>query len=486
MRRTVARSDGVRTQGRRRAVRSRRAQPEPSGCRQAPRFATWGEAAVAADRFVGGRGVGAGELGQGCRRSPQGHGRTVRTVPALSLGEVAGDARRLHERRRHCAETRRSHARRVTPPEPFEVARSKARRLAARSPKSHDAEVTADERGYALSVPGPRPLRASSSRKGASELDLIDAGVAHCAGDRYKSRARFGPSFSDRPEPRGAEPRDRARCARARARLSQPRCAGSALRARRRPCSADRVGAVRIALLSPYSWTYPGGVTRHIEALAARARAAGPRARASSRPFDPDDALSRAPAPRRAPAAPPTRRRLRLARADRRHPRQRRGLEHVAHPARGLHAARASCATGGYDVVHIHEPVVPVLGWDALCSAGELPLVGTFHTYSENALTNGIAAVAARRAPAHEPAARAHRRLRGRGLDGAALLRRALPDHPQRRAPAGEPSRRARRPRGAGGRAGCASCSSARPSSARACRSCCAPSRRCASTSRRR
>ncbi len=27
---------------------------------------------------------------------------------------------------------------------------------------------------------------------------------------------------------------------------------------------------MRIALVSPYSWTYPGGVTRHIEALAGR------------------------------------------------------------------------------------------------------------------------------------------------------------------------------------------------------------------------
>ena len=33
------------------------------------------------------------------------------------------------------------------------------------------------------------------------------------------------------------------------------------------------------------------------------------------------------------------------------------------------------------------------MGWDALFSARDLPLVGTFHTYSENALTNGIAAI---------------------------------------------------------------------------------------------
>jgi phosphatidylinositol alpha-mannosyltransferase len=58
-----------------------------------------------------------------------------------------------------------------------------------------------------------------------------------------------------------------------------------------------------------------------------------------------------------------------------------------------VYALRRELRGGGYDVLHIHEPVVPVLGWDALLSAGELPMVGTFHTYSENALTNGIAAV---------------------------------------------------------------------------------------------
>jgi phosphatidylinositol alpha-mannosyltransferase len=56
-------------------------------------------------------------------------------------------------------------------------------------------------------------------------------------------------------------------------------------------------------------------------------------------------------------------------------------------------ALRQELREGGYDVVHIHEPVVPILGWDALCSSGELPLVGTFHTYSENAFTNGVIAV---------------------------------------------------------------------------------------------
>ncbi len=147
---------------------------------------------------------------------------------------------------------------------------------------------------------------------------------------------------------------------------------------------------MRIALLSPYSWTYPGGVTRHIEALAAELRNEGHDARVLA-PFDPDDALSR-----------------RLHRGAR--PQQRSVGEDfvslgrtVGVPANGavsnmalsphtVFALRHELRTGGYDVVHIHEPVVPLIGWDALCSAGELPLVGTFHTYSENVLTNGFAA----------------------------------------------------------------------------------------------
>src|SRR5580658_372692 len=158
---------------------------------------------------------------------------------------------------------------------------------------------------------------------------------------------------------------------------------------------------MRIALLSPYSWTYPGGVTRHIGALAAELNTLGHDARILA-PFEPDDALSR-----------------RLHRGAR--------PQHLEQPERfvalgrtagfpangavsnlvpippGVLAMRRELREGGYDVVHIHEPVVPLLGWDALRStAPELPLVGTFHTYSENALTNGIAnALGARRRMNH-------------------------------------------------------------------------------------
>jgi len=151
------------------------------------------------------------------------------------------------------------------------------------------------------------------------------------------------------------------------------------------------VWAVRIALVSPYSWTYPGGVTRHIEALAAELSAGGHEPRIIA-PFDPDDALSRRlHRGARAGANPVPEGFVSLGRT-------------MGFPANGavsnvcttpfaVQELRRELRRGDYDVVHIHEPVVPVVGWDALVSAGELPLVGTFHTYSENRLTNGFAAV---------------------------------------------------------------------------------------------
>jgi phosphatidylinositol alpha-mannosyltransferase len=148
---------------------------------------------------------------------------------------------------------------------------------------------------------------------------------------------------------------------------------------------------VRIALLSPYSWTYPGGVTRHIEALAAELCASGHDARILA-PFDPDDALSR----RLHRGARPQRRAVpeNFVSLGRTIGISANGaVSNVSPSGEAVHQLRRELRHGGYDVAHIHEPVVPLLGWDALLSAGELPLVGTFHTYSENLITNGAAAV---------------------------------------------------------------------------------------------
>jgi len=148
---------------------------------------------------------------------------------------------------------------------------------------------------------------------------------------------------------------------------------------------------VRIALVSPYSWTYPGGVTRHIEALSAELVAQGHEPDILA-PFDPDDGLS-----------------VRLHRGARPQPRERPENfvalgRTIGIPANGavsnltgtphsVFAIRNALRSGGYDVAHIHEPIVPLIGFDALMSSGELALVGTFHTYSTNSVSNGIGAV---------------------------------------------------------------------------------------------
>ena len=145
---------------------------------------------------------------------------------------------------------------------------------------------------------------------------------------------------------------------------------------------------MRIALVSPYSWTYPGGVTRHIEALAEQLLDAGHHVRVLA-PFDPPDARSE-----------------RLHRGAR--PQERMLPEYVIPLGRtvgipangavsnlaltpsGLQRLRRELEAGRFDVVNIHEPVAPSVSWDAL-TFGDAALVGTFHTYGTNAVTHGVA-----------------------------------------------------------------------------------------------
>jgi phosphatidyl-myo-inositol alpha-mannosyltransferase len=147
---------------------------------------------------------------------------------------------------------------------------------------------------------------------------------------------------------------------------------------------------MRVALVSPYSWTYPGGVTRHIEALAERFFAEGHEVRVLA-PYDPDDRLSAAlhrgaaPQPRELPDyVIPLGRTLGFPANG--------AVSNLSARAAGLSDMRRELRTGGFDVVHLHEPVVPVLCWDA-CVSTRLPLVATFHCYSTNRLTNNVANV---------------------------------------------------------------------------------------------
>ena len=66
-------------------------------------------------------------------------------------------------------------------------------------------------------------------------------------------------------------------------------------------------------------------------------------------------------------------------------------------PAGGVRAPRRAVREGDFDVIHVHEPVVPLVGWNATL-ASRTPVVGTFHTYSTKPVPNYIAsAVGARR-----------------------------------------------------------------------------------------
>ena len=152
--------------------------------------------------------------------------------------------------------------------------------------------------------------------------------------------------------------------------------------------------AMRIALVSPYSWTYPGGVTRHIEALADQLAAVGHEPRILT-PFDPDDRLSvrlhrgARPQAREQPANVVSLGRTIGLRANG-------AVSNVALAPSAVARMRQELHEGDYDVVHVHEPIVPVVGWDAVGSSG-LPLVGTFHTYSTNRLTNNVGNLAGAR-----------------------------------------------------------------------------------------
>ena len=188
---------------------------------------------------------------------------------------------------------------------------------------------------------------------------------------------------------------------------------------------------MRIALVSPYSWTYPGGVTRHIEALAEQFIADGHDVRVLA------PVRSARPRSRRCCTAAPGRSRDRLpdyaglARPDGRLQGQRRRLEPVDHAARRRDAAARAAHR------RLRRRPHPRAG-RAADRAGSrptgrrLPLVGTFHSYSDKRLPNGIAnLLGARRVLNH-----LHVRIavsEAAAWTGAALLRRPLPRDPERR-----------------------------------------------------
>jgi phosphatidylinositol alpha-mannosyltransferase len=144
---------------------------------------------------------------------------------------------------------------------------------------------------------------------------------------------------------------------------------------------------MRIALVSPYSWTYSGGVNRHVEALAEQFMDRGDHVRVLA-PWDPPDKLSRRlhrsqPELREAPDyLVPLGRTLGIGANG--------AVSNLSVFPEGPIALRRELRSGHYDVVHVHEPLAPFVGWDAMVFRNA-PVVGTFHAYSTKAFPNHAA-----------------------------------------------------------------------------------------------
>ena len=147
---------------------------------------------------------------------------------------------------------------------------------------------------------------------------------------------------------------------------------------------------MRIALVSPYSYTYPGGVGRHVEALAEELLHEGHDVRLLA-PYDPDDRLARAshrgarPDARPAPDyLIPLGRTIGLSMNG--------AVSNVSATPYAVATLGRELRHGGYDVVHVHEPNAPIVSWYAT-EASRAPVVGTFHCYSTSRFSNNAAAL---------------------------------------------------------------------------------------------
>lgn len=123
----------------------------------------------------------------------------------------------------------------------------------------------------------------------------------------------------------------------------------------------------RVALVCPYAWTTPGGVQTHVAGLAAELRSRGAEV----------DVLAPADGPVEASGFVPLGRSLAFSW-------QGTVTRVTLSPAAVLRTVRA-LRRGGYDVVHVHEPMLPAAGLTALYAARR-PVVATFHMTAPSAL----------------------------------------------------------------------------------------------------
>lgn len=129
-------------------------------------------------------------------------------------------------------------------------------------------------------------------------------------------------------------------------------------------------------------------MNRHVEALAEEFLGRGHDVRVLA-PVDPPGALSRAthraaPEPRELPDyLVPLGRTVGLGANG--------AVSNIAvTPVGGYARPRQAVRGGEFDVIHVHEPLAPLVGWNAVLGA-RTPVVGTFHAYSTKAFPNHAA-----------------------------------------------------------------------------------------------
>jgi phosphatidyl-myo-inositol alpha-mannosyltransferase len=144
---------------------------------------------------------------------------------------------------------------------------------------------------------------------------------------------------------------------------------------------------MRIAIVSPYSWTYPGGVNRHVESLAGQFILRGHEVMVTA-PWDPPDLKSKVlhqarPEDRELPDyLVPVGRTLGF--------KVNGSVGNLSAFPAGITETRRALREFAPDVVHVHSPEAPIIGWD-VCSYPHAPVVGTFHAYSTRPMPNTLA-----------------------------------------------------------------------------------------------
>lgn len=137
---------------------------------------------------------------------------------------------------------------------------------------------------------------------------------------------------------------------------------------------------MRVCLVTPYSWSFPGGVLEHVDALADHLERRGHEVSVMA-PNDPLDLRTRLLHPKLGRHGELPNRVIPVGRSV---PLPSNGsLANLAFSPTVFGKVRRAIERHRPDVVHVHEPLLPPVGWAAVWSAESLgiPAVGTFHAH---------------------------------------------------------------------------------------------------------